>query len=162
MNFLKTLMFIAIITINLSAHELLVDIVNNKNNTITVKAQFDTKQKASEAMLKVESLVSGELLYKKRLPYESQLTIKIPKEQYQIVIDAGEEQIVKEGVAPNEGFSKFATKEVLEKLSKNKEDHEDLSNTLIIFLFIGFILILLAIYFSAKNTNRIIKELKDI
>ncbi|RXJ99204.1 hypothetical protein CRU98_07525 [Arcobacter sp. CECT 8986] len=162
MNFLKTLMFIAFITINLSAHELLVDIVNNKNNTITVKAQFDTKQKASEAMLKVESLVSGELLYKKRLPYESQLTIKIPKEQYQIVIDAGEEQIVKEGIAPNEGFSKFATKEVLEKLSKNKEDHEDLSNTLIIFLFIGFILILLAIYFSAKNTNRIIKELKDI
>lgn len=98
---------------------------------------------------------------KKRLPYESQLTIDIPKEQYQIVLDAGEEQIVKEGIAPIEGFNKFGSKEVLEKLSKNKQDHDELGNTLIIFLFIGFILIILTIYFSAKNTNKILKELKN-
>ncbi|AXX91411.1 hypothetical protein CPU12_02995 [Malaciobacter molluscorum LMG 25693] len=161
MKFKNIIIFIVFISINLSAHTLLVDVINNKNNTITIKAQFDTKQKASEAMLRLESLISGQILYKKRLPYESQLTIDIPKEQYQIVLDAGEEQIVKEGIAPIEGFNKFGSKEVLEKLSKNKQDHDELGNTLIIFLFIGFILIILTIYFSAKNTNKILKELKN-
>ncbi|RXJ86281.1 hypothetical protein [Arcobacter sp. CECT 8985] len=160
MNLIKVLLFIFFIYNNLQAHTLLVDITKNDNNTITVNAQFDTKQKASGAMLRLESLISGEVLYKKRFPYESKLIVDIPKEQYQIVVDAGEEQIVKKGIEPNEGFTKLASKEILDKLSKNKEDHHELGITLIIFLFIGFILIILAIYFSAKNTKKIIEELK--
>ena len=39
-------------------------------------------------------------MFKDRLPKESKITIDIPKEPYQVVLDTHEEIVVKIGIAP--------------------------------------------------------------
>lgn len=159
---MKFLLFSLFICLNLQAHTLLLKVIDNKDNTITIIGGFDNLQKAQGAMVRLESLISGEVLYKNRLPYESKLTIPIPKEEYQIVLDGGpEEQLVQKGIAPLEGFKIKASKEVLDKLSQPRHEEHDLGITLIIFLFIGLILLLLTLYFSYKNTKKLLEEIKN-
>lgn len=149
------------------AHILLINVFDNEDNTITVEGIYNTGDLATGAMVRFESLGTGEILFKQRLPIESELTIKVPTEPYQIVLDGGPGHIlIKEGIAPLEGFSK----EIKEKVSK-----KNMGNTLsiaqnntgewghtTIFLFcMCLILFGLAIYFSFKNTNKIVNEIRQ-
>ena len=102
-------------------------------------------------------------MFKDRLPKESKITIDIPKEPYQVVLDTPEEIVVKIGIAPIEGFTsehKTKAEEVLLKLSKEKHGDEEWSGLTLAFFILCLILFLLTIYFSSKNTNKLIKEFK--
>ncbi len=158
---IKLILVFLLISLNLSAHTLLMDVIDNEDNTITVVGAFSTGEKTVGALVKLESLISGEVLYQKRLPDESELTIEIPKEQYQVVLDGGPgHTVVKEGFAPLEGFTKKTSTETSsKKLSQNQ--HGALINTSVIVLFsIAFVLLALTLYFSARNTKILTAQLK--
>jgi len=158
---IKSILAFLLISLNLSAHTLLMDVIDNEDNTITVVGAFSTGEKTVGALVKLESLISGEVLYQKRLPDESELTIEIPKEQYQVVLDGGPgHTVVKEGFAPLEGFTKKTSTETSsKKLSQNQ--HGALINTSVIVLFsIAFVLLGLTLYFSARNTKILTAQLK--
>lgn len=152
-------------SMSLFAHNLIMNVIDNKDNTITVVGEFSTGEDAAGAMIRLESLVNAEVLYKQRLPQESELTINIPKEPYQIVLDGGPgHTIVKEGIAPLEGFKKEIKekeKEVNTKLSTAQNANNEWDLLTIFFFVLCLILFGLAIYFSNKNTNKILEKLKE-
>lgn len=146
------------------AHNLLMNVMNNEDNTITVMGEFSTGELAFGAMVRLESLVSGDVLFKERLPQISELTIEIPKEPYQIVLDGGPgHTIVKEGIAPLEGFVKEFLEQTKKssKLSQSDEFRNDWSLPMIVMFTFGLILVILTLYFSAKNTQILMKQLKQ-
>ncbi len=156
-------LFVCFITLNLFAHdEYFLEIINNKNNTLTIIGDDDHKEGIAGALIKIESLVTGDLLFKERLPVSSKLIIQIPKEPYQIVLDAGPGHIiVKDGVAPIEGFLKeLKVSDIDTKLSKEEDLNEDWDLTTIFFFTLCLILFCLVIYFSNRNTNKILEQLK--
>lgn len=151
--FLPSLMF---------SHTLLLNLFDNEDNTITVEGVFNTGELAVGALIRLEALNTGEILYKKRLPDEGELIIPIPKENYQVVLDGGPgHQVVEIGIAPKEGFKKVlnAKKEV--KLSSSRSGAKAWTKPLVISLFIAFLLILATILISIKNTNKLLRVLKE-
>jgi len=162
----KTILFkilIFLLPIAMFGHTLLLNIDDNEDGTITVQGKFNTGQSASGAQVRLESLISGEVLYKKRLPDESELVINIPKEPYQIVLDGGPgHQVVKEGITPEGGFSKeMITKKDMVKVSKPKSSMQSLPLEIIISIAVAFLLFFLTIIISIKNTDKLIKELQS-
>lgn len=159
---MKKIVLFLFFTSFLLAHTLLVQVINNEDNTITIKGEFNTGEDAAGALLKLESLISDEILFSQRLPQESEITLKIPLEPYQIILDAGPGHIVvKKGVEPLEGFSEeLKEKAKRHKASKNSLNIESayLTN---IFLILCFIMFVLSLYFSNKNTNKILRQLKE-
>ncbi|NQY24300.1 MAG: hypothetical protein HRT41_09710 [Campylobacteraceae bacterium] len=156
------------------SHNLIMEVLDNEDNTLTIVGAYNTGDKAAGAMIRFESLSTGEILYKKRLPYESELTISIPNEAYQIVLDGGPDHVlIQVGISPKEGFSKNQESQVngmetmqtssmtlTTQLSQAK-NNTNIWGNLTIFLFtICLILFLLAIYFSFKNTEKIINEIR--
>lgn len=145
------------------AHTLVMNTLDNEDNTITVFGEFSTGEQAAGAMVRLESLVSGKVLFKERLPVESELTVGIPKEPYQIVLDGGPGHIiVKEGIAPLEGFTESlqtkANNNAGETLSKAEQNTGEWSLPTLVLFSSAFFLFLLTLYFSAMNTERILKE----
>ena len=160
---MKKILIFMFFSMSLFAHNLIMNVIDNKDNTITVVGEFSTGEDAAGAMIRLESLVNAEVLYKQRLPQESELTINIPKEPYQIVLDGGPgHTIVKEGIAPLEGFKKeIKEKEVNTKLSTAQNANNEWDLITIFFFSLCLILFGLAIYFSNKNTNKILEKLKE-
>lgn len=162
---MKKILIFMFFSMSLFAHNLIMNVIDNKDNTITVVGEFSTGEDAAGAMIRLESLVNAEILYKQRLPQESELTINIPKEPYQIVLDGGPgHTIVKEGIAPLEGFKKEIKekeKEVNTKLSTAQNANNEWDLLTIFFFVLCLILFGLAIYFSNKNTNKILEKLKE-
>ena len=126
---------------------------------------FNTGELAIGAQIKLESINTGKILYIKRFPNKGKLIINIPKEPYIIVLNGGPRYIIKKkGLAPIEGFS---TK-VLKK-NKTKLDSEIIkskrTSTLPIVIFglaVAFLLLLLTIFISMRNTNKLIRELRKV
>lgn len=159
----KFLFIFLFLTLNLYSHTLLLNVYDNEDNTITIMGGFNTGDSATGAMVRLESLVSGDILYKKRLPDESEVTVNIPKEEYQVVLDGGPGHIlVEKGIAPINGFEIKAKNTEKNKVTQAENKKETLSSTLIFLLSIGFILIILTLYFSFRNTNKLIEELKNV
>ncbi|MFY4742943.1 hypothetical protein ACOTVT_05550 [Aliarcobacter butzleri] len=166
---MKKIFIFLTLTLSLYAHNLLMNVMDNEDNTITVIGEFSTGEKAAGAQVRLESLVSGEVLFKQRLPVESELTIDIPKEPYQVVLDGGPgHTIVKEGIEPLEGFNEELKAKINKgnsKLSKAQEFNNQkttIENILsAIFYILCLLMFALALYFSFKNTNRIIEEMKQ-
>ena len=103
-----TLITIFMIPVSIFAHSLLLNVFDNEDNTITVEGIFNTGESASGAYIILENTYTSEVLYKKRLPSSSELTIKIPDVKYKIILDGGPgHQVVKEGIAPINGFKKL-------------------------------------------------------
>jgi len=148
----------------LFAHSLLLNVFNNDDNTIQVEGTFSTGEPANGAQILLKSLVDKKVLYKKRLPLEGELTITIPKEAYEIILNGGPGHIiVKKGIAPIEGFQKTIdanTKNFLDTKSKNitKQNSRDVIVTY--GLSISFFLLFLTMIISILNTNKILKTLK--
>lgn len=163
---MKKILIFVFFSMSLFAHNLIMNVIDNKDNTITVVGEFSTGEDAAGAMIRLESLVNAEVLYKQRLPQESELTINIPKEPYQIVLDGGPgHTIVKEGIAPLEGFKKEIKekeKEVNTKLSTAQNANNEWDLLTIFFFVLCLILFGLAIYFSNKNTNKILEKIKRV
>ncbi len=93
--------------INLSAHSVLLDAVDNEDGTMEVMGGFTTGASATGSMLRIESKISLKILYKNRIPESGSLMVKIPNEPYQIVLDSGPGHIItKDGlIEPEGGFT---------------------------------------------------------
>lgn len=146
----------------LMSHTLILNLDDNDDGTILIEGVFNTGQLAPGAEVRVESLVTGKILFKKRLPAESEVTIDIPKEPYQVVLDGGPgHQIVKDGIEPRGGFSEELNKKNQEvKVSQSRSSMQELPIEMIISVAVAFILLFLTIFISIKNTNKIIEQLK--
>lgn len=162
----KILIILSLVYTMSYGHQLLMNIFDNEDNTITVEGLYSSGQKTSGAMLRVESLISGEILFKKRFPQDGELIIKIPKEPYQVVLDGGPGHIVVEkGIAPKEGFSK----EIITKIKKSgmanisiaQSSNREWENTTIFLFSLCILLLSLSIYFSNQNTKKIYKLIED-
>ena len=143
------------------AHTLLLNVLDNEDDTITIEGAFNTGQLASGAQVRIEALASGEVLYKERLPDESEITINIPKEPYQVVLDGGPgHQIVQNGPEPKNGFTKEIESNKKGKLSQPRQGTKQWSLALIVTIALAFTLLFATILICFKNTNKLIKELK--
>lgn len=143
------------------AHTLLLNVFDNEDNTITVEGVFNTGQLANGAQIRLESLLSGKVLYKKRLPDESELTIAIPNEAYQIVLDGGPgHQIIQNGPAPKNGFIKEVKADKKVELSQPRQGNKQWGTALIVTIALAFALLFLTIFISFKNTNKLMLELQ--
>lgn len=163
---MKKYILIAILfSSSLFGHSLLMNVMDNEDNTITVAGEFTTGQLAPGAMLRLESLVNGNILFKQRLPESSELTVEIPKEPYQIVLDGGpSHQVVEKGIPPQEGFKKEALDKALvtsTNLSQPRSVTNEWNNSTVILFMLSFILIGFTIYFSRFNTNKILRMIKE-
>ena len=138
------------------AHQLILGVMDNGDDTITVQGEFDTGASAEGALIRLESLNSGVVLFKQRLPRESELTVKIPDEPYRIVLDGGPGHVTtKDGLPPQKGFSVKA-----EKAPKKAEPQTNRVNMpFAVSIGIAFLLLLLTIVIGIHNTNKILKAI---
>lgn len=140
----------------LFSHKLILNLENNEDGTIQVIGAFDTGQSAAGALIQVESLLSGLLLFEKRLPDESELQLKIPLEPYKVIISGGNgHKFEKEGFAPVQGFTKKSKIKIMKKKVYKS------SNTLTILWSICIFILSLILYFWIKNTQKLIYLLKN-
>jgi hypothetical protein len=138
------------------------DVFDNEDNTMTIEGMYSSGKKTIGALIKVESLVSGKVLFKQRLPETSEITIAIPKEPYQIVLDGGPGHImIKKGIIPKEGFSKVIKRTIDTKNSLTIAQNAQWGNTSIFLFTLCLILLVLAIYFSNKNTQKILNLIQN-
>ena len=161
----KFFLIFSITCVTIFAHdEYFLNIIDNKNNTVTIIGYDDHKDGIEGILIKLESLVNGTILYQERLPKESKIVVSIPKEPYQVVLDAGNGNIlIKEGIAPKDGF---LIKQNIDSKSNRevtkKQDSLDSEWNLLTISFFSLCLIsfLLSIYFSNRNTNIILEKIK--
>jgi len=143
------------------------NVIDNEDDTVTVVGQFSTGQVALDAMVRFEALNTGEILYKKRLPESGELDVKIPTQAYQIVLDGGPgHTIVKDGIAPIKGYT--INKNIQKKgdkekstLSQNMTTKDIWSWAYIVLISITFLLIALTIYYSKRNTDKILRMIEN-
>ena len=157
------LIFLLVFSPNLYSHTLLLNVFLNDDNTINIEGAFSTGQKAQGALIILEALNDGKVLYKKRLPEISELRVKIPTEPYQVVLDAGSgHRIIKQGLSPKEGFSNKVTQNRISPKREEKNNTVLITNIQIQVAFaFAFFLIILSIILSSRNTNKLIKELQN-
>jgi len=153
----KILIILSLLYTVTYAHTLLMNVFDNEDNTITIEGMYSSGKKTIGAMIKIESLVSGKVLFKQRLPEQSEITLDIPKEPYQIVLDGGPGHvIVKKGIAPTEGFSEKINLNMNKNiLSIGQQNNREWGFTTVFLFTLCLILLVLAIYFSNKNTQKI-------
>lgn len=159
---MKMITIYLFIVLNLNAHTLVMNILDNEDGTISVEGVFNTGEVAVGAMIRLESLVNGSILLKERITEEGEITIIIPNEEYQIVLDGGPGHVIVDtGISPRKGFKKKASSYNIKELSKQTQG--GLINVYSTVLFsLSFILIALVLFFSSKNTKILIKEIKSI
>lgn len=160
----KIFLVFLISCLSLFAHELLLFVEDNKDNTITVVGEFDTGDSTEGILIKLESLASGDVLFQQRLPKEGEIVVDIPKEPYKVVLDAGMEghTLTKQGIAPLEGFKEVAKNQNTKKQVQKESILTKWDSLTISFFSLCLLAFLLAIYFSNKNTNRILEAIKEI
>ena len=157
----KKLLFITLLHSLLFGHTLLLNVFDNEDNTITVEGVFNTGEMAVGALIRLEALNTGNVLYKKRLPDESELTIDIPKEPYQIVLDGGPgHQVVQNGIAPQEGFSVAINTKKQVQLSQARNGTRPWTLPLVSSLLVVFIVLLATILICKRHTTSIVEAIK--
>lgn len=160
---LKRLYLITLILLfssNAFAHKLVLGVIDNEDNTITITGVFDTGAPATGAWVILKSESNDKILFKKRLPDESEITTKIPDEPYQIILDGGPgHKHTMDGIPPIEGFTK---KIETDGEVKKKKAHSGKAMNLphMVTTGIGFLLLIITIIVSIKNTNKLLDELK--
>ncbi len=145
-----------------NAHSLLLHVLDNEDGTITVQGKFDTGALATGAVVRLETLGSSEIIFEKRMPMESELTVDIPNQPYRIILDGGPgHQAVKEGMAPPQGFTVKAGKAGTARAPKAAPKHQQLNLPFVICTGAAFCMLGLTLFFCKRNTDRLINELKN-
>lgn len=140
------------------AHTLILGAFDNEDGTITVVGKFDTGALAQGAMVRLEALGSGTILFQKRLPEESELIVSIPKEPYQIVLDGGPgHKVIKKGIIPENGYASNANSSAkTAQLSKAR----GVNLPVMVCTAGAFCMLALTLLFCRRNTDRLLTELK--
>ncbi|MDC0933676.1 hypothetical protein OAR97_07465 [Arcobacteraceae bacterium] len=154
--------FILMLFSCLHAHTLLLNVYDNNDNTITVEGIFSTGELATGAEIRLESLLNKSVIYKKRLPQEGELVIKIPKEPYNVILYAGKgHEIVKKGLEPIDGYdtSLIKKKKSYSPPSNIKKDYS--FNIILTSIIIAILLLSITMILSIRNTNKLMNHLKS-
>lgn len=148
--------FIILLTpLCLCAHSLILNLMDNEDDTITIEGTFSTGESASGAFIKLESIATKEILYQKKLDDESEVTVNIPTVAYNVILDGGPgHSVSQEGIEPKDGFKKVENNRVIEN-----KDLPSISNSIKVNYIIAFILLLSTISISIYNTNQLLKKL---
>ncbi len=161
---LSTLLFFFFAT-DAFSHSLILGAYGNGDDTITVEGKYDTGATAQGAQVRLESLNTGEVLFKQRLPLESELTITIPEEPYRIVLDGGPGHVaVKQGIAPEKGFSVTpGSTPSGKKQTTASPGHgkPGLSRAYLVTLGLVFFFLGLTLFICRQNTNKIIRTISQ-
>lgn len=160
------IVFLILTPIYLFAHSLVLNILDNQDDTITVEGMFNTGESAAGALIKIETLDSGETLFQQRLSDDTEMIIEIPKVPYKVILDGGPGHTAeKEGIPPKAGFQKVEKKEEPQKKKEERPSRNNMqissSPVITISIILAFILLFATIIISIKNTNRLINELKN-
>lgn len=154
---MKFILMIILCMGSLFSHTLLLNLVDNKDGSIQIEAAFNTGQTAAGALVKIESLYSGKILFEERLPDESELKFQIPFEPYSVILGGGRgHRIVKNGPAPIGGFKK----EAKISISKEKKAFKS-SSTLAILWGIACLILSLILFFWIWNSHKLMTILKN-
>lgn len=150
------IMILMLLPLSLYSHSLLLNVIDNEDGTIMIAGAFNTGESAAGAMVRIKATSSDEILYEKRLGSEGEVNIKIPKIPYQIILDGGKgHTIVEDGIPPKEGFI------IKERKKKARTDASiSTSKAVIVSISIAFILLFATIFMSARNTNKLMQEIK--
>jgi len=88
------------------AHTPVLMLQNNEDGTLTVEGGFSTGAGAEGVNFYVKTLKDGKIIFSRKFPESSDITVQIPREPYQVVFDGGPgHKVVKTGPAPPGGFT---------------------------------------------------------
>ena len=157
-KFKFNIIILMLFPLSLYSHSLLLNIMDNEDGSIIISGGFNTGESAAGAMVRLKATSSGEILYEKRLGSEGEVSIKIPKIPYQVILDGGKgHTIVKDGIPPKEGF---ILKEKKQKKRARTDAGISSNNAVLVSISIAFILLFATIFMSARNTSKLMQEIK--
>jgi hypothetical protein len=140
------------------AHKLILSEYDNGDDTLTIKGKYDTGASAAGALVRLEALNRGDILFKKRLTVESELTVKIPDEPYQIVLDGGPGHLsIQKGIPPSKGFATGRKENQKAKLSAPPA----MNMALVVSVVLAFCLLFSTIGVGIYNTNKILTAISN-
>ncbi|MFA5704168.1 MAG: hypothetical protein WC982_11710 [Advenella sp.] len=166
-NSIKIILLI-LLQIELYSHTLVMDMMDNGDNTITVVGMFNTGESAAGAMIIVEALDSGEILFQQRLSNDNEIIIQIPTLPYKVILDGGPGHTVeKAGIAPNNGFKEVEkivhTKTETKKQQSPSRSLMQISSSVAVTvsIILAFILLFATVVISIINTNKLMSNLNN-
>ncbi|MBE0497528.1 MAG: hypothetical protein IBX45_14015 [Campylobacterales bacterium] len=155
------MVLLLLLPVGMFAHSLVVSAMDNEDGTMTIVGAFSTGESAAGALIRLEALASGAVLFEKRLPDESELGVPIPREAYKIVLDGGPgHQASMEGIAPKGGFDK-APDEAKASQSTPPARQNKTSQATVILVMMAFLLLCGTMVVSYRNTNKLLRALKQ-
>ncbi|OCM00172.1 hypothetical protein AAX29_00170 [Aliarcobacter thereius] len=167
MNKISKIAILLLSPLYIFAHSLVLYVDDNKDGTITIAGEFNTGESAAGALILLEALHSGEILFQKRLT-DDDLIVDIPKIPYKIVLDGGgaDHQEEKIGVPPPNGFDKVEEKVAKQEPKKEQKPSRSLiklssSTAVNVSIILAFVLLFATIFISIRNTNKILKKLEN-
>lgn len=162
------IIFLILTPIYLLGHSLVMNTIDNKNNTVTVNGKFDTGEDITGALLQLKSTISNEILFEKRFSSTNEITFDIPNIPYQIVLldESDGDETVKEGIPPKDGFKNIQKLQVKENIKKEEKPSRNLiqissSTAVTVIIICAFILLFATIIVGIRNTNKLLNELKN-
>lgn len=162
------IIFLILTPICLLGHSLVMNTIDNKNNTVTVNGKFDTGEDITGALLQLKSTISNEILFEKRFSSTNEITFDIPNIPYQIVLldESDGDETVKKGISPKDGFKNIQKLQVKENIKKEEKPSRNLiqissSTAVTVSIICAFILLFATIIVGIRNTNKLLNELKN-
>ena len=137
---IKIFVFVSLSLNFLFAHSVVLNVVDNEDGTMEIFGGFSTGQSAAGAKIFIKSKIDNKILFEDRIPESGELTIKVPKEPYSIILDSGPgHKVEKDGnIMPAEGFDTITK-------------HKNYTSLVSIILPILFILASIIVAFRRKK-----------
>lgn len=159
-KFIYILVFI-VSTIWANETRFILDVKANEDNSVTITGG----SKIPGAMVKLESLKTGEVLFQQRFSQSSQMNVPIPDEPYQVVLVTGiNEKLVKNGVFVSDKSSVETVEikpDIMDKVSKTQKRESEWNNLNITLYSLAFLLIFLTMYFSSRSSKKILQMVRN-
>ncbi|QKF72505.1 putative membrane protein [Aliarcobacter faecis] len=147
------------------AHELVVNLYDNKDGTMQIEGKFNTGESAAGILVKINTIHSNETIFQQRLT-EDKLVVDIPKIAYKVILVDEEDGdfIEKIGIEPPQGFEKVDLKDTKQEKKQETPNRMGMklssSMAVNVTIILGFILLFATILISIRNTNKILKEIQ--
>lgn len=111
---MKLFITILLLQLNIFAHTLVFDTIDNEDGTMEVIGMFSTGASAEGATVKIISLANSKVIFQERIPSTGSIIIDIPKEPYKLILDSGPgHKIERDGkIEPIGGFTNILVKKI--------------------------------------------------
>ncbi len=142
---------------SLFAHSVHLDIEDNGDSTITIKATIPSEGAAAGGKIVIKNKITGQPIIKDTIPESGELTIRIPNVPYTVTLDMGEEHtITKTGPLFNTQKNKdLIVQKIPQKESTdNGSDKSPPVNRLVIILIIAFGAALFGVLFGILKAKQ--------